>query len=249
MAPSRTHVFLDLDGTLLSSSVFFRIACLTRLYWRLLPLFGPLNAYRYGKKMFRALLSNSPLSGLTNFERLLHEGERASGKSRAEILARLEYFYSFDFPRMKKWTWRTPGAHEALAWFESKKLKLAIVTNPIWPLRCVLLRLEWAGLDPARFVLITNSEIMHACKPNPQFYHQCLEKLNLEPAQALMVGNDKVKDGSAMAAGIPVILLAREGWMPVAELELRFNQVNRSGSSIHDNFLSVSDETGRTRNI
>lgn len=68
-------------------------------------------------------------------------------------------------------------------------------------------RIKWAGLDKADFELYTTYENSHYCKPSPAYYGEILEKLSLEPAECLMVGNDASEDGAAQELGIKVFLL------------------------------------------
>ena len=243
------HVFLDLDGTLLSASLGFRAGALTYLAARLVTVFGVRRTLPYCKRMYRALMNNTPDSGRTNFERMVFEGMAASGVARGPIVDALAKFYDRDFPKLRRFTWPTPGALTSLEMIESRGWPMSIVTNPIWPLRCVEKRLEWAGLDPGRFTMITHSEIMHACKPRAEFYRECLDRLALLPSQAIMIGNDIVKDGSAGLAGIATLLLRNDSWPKTAELGARLDQLNGSGSAVDDDFLPVTNQPGHSRNI
>jgi len=68
-------------------------------------------------------------------------------------------------------------------------------------------RLEWAGLDPDGFELITAYENSGYCKPNPAYYTEIAQKLGVDPGQCLMVGNDAREDLAAGKAGMDVFLL------------------------------------------
>ena len=44
------------------------------------------------------------------------------------------------------------------------------------------------------FASYTTYEDCHFCKPNPKYYQELLEKLNLKPEECIMVGNDFGED-------------------------------------------------------
>ena len=68
-------------------------------------------------------------------------------------------------------------------------------------------RVRWAGLDPNDFEYITTYENSYHCKPNPDYYREILDKLNLDPEECLMVGNDVSEDMVAESLGMKVFLL------------------------------------------
>ena len=56
-------------------------------------------------------------------------------------------------------------------------------------------------------MLYTTYENSGFCKPNPKYYSEILEKLNLDPEDCLMVGNDVIEDMVAQKLGMKVFLL------------------------------------------
>ena len=56
----------------------------------------------------------------------------------------------------------------------------------------------WAGLKPEDFELYTTYENTGYCKPNPKYYQDILERLDLTAQECMMVGNDiyEYKNGS-----------------------------------------------------
>ena len=77
-----------------------------------------------------------------------------------------------------------------------KGLDIVIATNPMFPLRAVEARLNWAGLpvDEQAFTLVTSMENMHATKPHSAYYREILTMIGLSPQEALMVGDDWKRD-------------------------------------------------------
>ena len=68
-------------------------------------------------------------------------------------------------------------------------------------------RMRWAGYEPQDFELYTTYENFSHCKPNPAYYQDILNKLDLKPEECLMVGNDVTEDGAAKALGMDVFFL------------------------------------------
>lgn len=73
--------------------------------------------------------------------------------------------------------------------------KIAVLaTNPLFPHTATENRMRWAGLKPTDFVEYTTYENCHFCKPNPKYYEELLQKLDLKPEECIMVGNDVEED-------------------------------------------------------
>ena len=86
-------------------------------------------------------------------------------------------------------------------------LGTVLATNPIFPKVATESRIRWAGLQPEDFRLYTTYENASYCKPNPDYYREILDKLNLRPEECLMVGNDVAEDMVAETLGMKVFLL------------------------------------------
>ncbi len=84
---------------------------------------------------------------------------------------------------------------------------MVLATNPVFPATAVYSRINWAGLDPSDFEIITTYENSCGCKPNLKYYSDIEKKLNLEPCECLMVGNDVKEDMVSKSIGMDVFLL------------------------------------------
>ncbi len=127
-------------------------------------------------------------------------------KALADIEIHREY-YEKDFDTLKQVCGYTPESNELIKYLKSKGLKVALATNPVFPAIATEKRIEWAGLDKNDFELVTTYEDSHYCKPNPNYYKEILEKLNVSPEECIMVGNDATEDMVAEKIGIKVFLL------------------------------------------
>lgn len=116
-------------------------------------------------------------------------------------------FYEEEFKGAKDFCGYNPKAAWAVHKIKDMGLSVALATNPIFPMAATETRIRWAGLEPSDFILVTAYENSRYCKPNPAYYREILEKLNLEPEECLMVGNDVTEDMAAAKIGMNVFLL------------------------------------------
>lgn len=86
------------------------------------------------------------------------------------------------------------GAHEALEACMDRGLTVALLTNPSFTEAGIRCRMGWAELLDISFELVTTMDNCTRVKPSPVYYLESLEKLGLEPHEALMVGNDPKRD-------------------------------------------------------
>lgn len=119
----------------------------------------------------------------------------------------LEDFYRNEFIAAKQACGFTPKAKEAVKLVREKGMKCILATNPIFPSVSTETRMEWAGLVPEDFDLVTTYHNSRFCKPNPDYYREICDKLNLEASDCVMVGNDVTEDMAAEVLGMETFLL------------------------------------------
>jgi HAD superfamily hydrolase (TIGR01549 family) len=125
-----------------------------------------------------------------------------------KIKERFDNFYQTDFKALNKYfefNQETPA--EIIELLKKKNKKLVLATNPLFPIEAVEARLEWAGINPADFELITNYENMSYAKPNPNYYREILEIIKENPENCLMIGNDLKEDAVASELGIKTLII------------------------------------------
>ena len=127
-------------------------------------------------------------------------------KARADVPIFNEFYYN-EFQQVKDSCGFTPLARQCIDQIRAMGLRTILATNPLFPAVATHTRVQWAGLQPEDFELITTYETSRHCKPNPDYYRDILEQQGLEPWECLMVGNDATEDVAAQEAGIPVFLL------------------------------------------
>lgn len=117
-------------------------------------------------------------------------------------------FYTNEFHKAKAFTSENPLAKEAVRLVRAAADKVILATNPIFPTEAVESRLSWIGLSYADFDFVTDYSNSGFCKPNPKYYLDIAEKMDVDPAKCLMVGNNTEEDIVAgAAAGMDTYLI------------------------------------------
>lgn len=129
------------------------------------------------------------------------------GESALKDILLFDKFYHTDFQRIKEICGFTPKASEIVTMLKEHGIRVILATNPLFPAIATQSRIRWAGLEPEAFELYTTYENSRHCKPNPKYYHDIVNELELDPAECIMVGNDVDEDMIASTLGMDVFLL------------------------------------------
>ena len=105
------------------------------------------------------------------------------------------------------------GVRELLESLKAANIKTALVTNNSGLSMKTVLTKHRIGFD------LELSRDDAAMKPAPDMLLLALEKLEVSPSHAIMVGDTSPDVGSARAAGIPTCLLLAEPWNELLERE------------------------------
>lgn len=122
-------------------------------------------------------------------------------------LDKFDDYYRNEFAMVKSVCGYNPNASRVVSILKDRGLRLILATNPLFPSIATENRAIWAGLNPSDFELITTYEDSHYCKPNPNYYLEILGKLNVDPSECIMIGNDVSEDMIARELGMEVFLL------------------------------------------
>lgn len=204
---SITTVLFDLDGTLLPMDQ----EEFTRGYFELLA--EKMSACGYEERQLvdtvwkgtAAMLKNA--GDTSNEEAFWHKFAEIYGETALSDKALFNEFYEKEFMGARYFCGCDPKAAETVRKIKLTGLRAILATNPIFPRSAVESRIRWAGLDVSDFEYITTYENSRYCKPNPEYYNEILSKLNLQPEECLMVGNDVTEDMAAQTVGMNVFLL------------------------------------------
>lgn len=125
-----------------------------------------------------------------------------------KIKLSFDQFYQNEFAALEKYfdvDKKIP--YQIIEFLKKKNKKLVLATNPLFPIEAVEKRLGWTGINPADFKLLTHYENMSHAKPNPNYYQEILEKIDVKAENCLMIGNDLKEDGAASELGIKTVII------------------------------------------
>ena len=146
------------------------------------------------------------------------------GASESELAPVFEDFYRTRFPDLRPHARALPEAPAVVAALQAMGFKTAVATNPVFPRLAIEERLRWGGLADLPFDLITSYELMHACKPHPEYFREVARRVGCRPEECLMVGNDVVLDlegarGVGMQTFHALSNSSPSRWVPSGTLE------------------------------
>lgn len=215
LPPGLRAVLFDLDGTLLEiDGEGFLDAYVDAMtaWWR--PE-AP-EAFRHAV-MAASVPIFAPHPGQTNGAVFRRHLGRHLGLDADEVATALRHFHEERLPGLHLAARPVPEAPACVRRCLAAGLRVAVATTPIYLPEVIQLRLRWAGLTGMPWALITHSENMHTCKPDPAYFAETAARLGLQPEQCLMVGDDPLQDGPCCETGMAALLRGR-GWCGLADV-------------------------------
>jgi len=202
----KTTVLFDLDGTLLPMD----LQKFMKLYFYNLGIhFQDLIA---AEKLSKYILDATEQMIRTNDGRTNEDifMEHFSSYIDGDIdvyKSRFTEFYETLFANVQPSTYQSEAMIKSVALLKQKGYDVIVATNPLFPYRANVHRIEWAGLDIEMFDHITSFEENKYCKPHVEYYQEILQKTGKKPEECIMVGNDVFDDLSAGKLGIKTFLV------------------------------------------
>ncbi|MBH0331436.1 haloacid dehalogenase [Brevibacillus brevis] len=175
----------------------------------------------------------------TNEQVFIEHFTEHSEWDREEIWPLFDSFYREVFPTLSHLTYASPWAKQIIAAAKEQGFRVAVATNPVFPRDAIHHRLAWIGMSPDDFELVTVYEESHFTKPNPGYYNEICQKLGVEPADCVMVGNHMQEDMVASKLGMKTFLVTN--WMEDRG-EPQY-QVDQRGS-LEELFTAISEKSG-----
>jgi FMN phosphatase YigB (HAD superfamily) len=133
---------------------------------------------------------------------------------RIVLQEQIDHFYDEVFPKLGSLTSPIPEAVRLVEWAFAQGHRVAIATNPLFPLKAIQHRLRWAGLPPEKypFALVSSYETFHFTKEMVAYYPEILAQLGWPEDPAVMVGDDIEREVKpTQAAGLPVFWVRKPG--------------------------------------
>lgn len=187
-------VAFDLDDTLIRLSPDFIPEYFKMLDARLQPRFP------HVRPLSRAIMASSArmMAKMRDQERLedffYRDFYESTGHSREELESHFRAFYREDFPKLAAFARPVYGVMGLLAAIRARGYRVALLTSALFPEMAISERLKWAGLEDFPFDWRTGLEVVHATKPQADYYLEAAQALDVLPEAWLMVGNDLAED-------------------------------------------------------
>lgn len=204
---SKKVILFDLDGTLLpmDQKIFVK-SYFGKLTKKLAPLgYEPQKLIEALWVGIKTVIKNT--SDRFNDEVFWDVFVKIFGEKVREDEKYFEEFYKNEFQAVKEDCGFNPKAAKSIKELKEMGYRVALATNPIFPKIATESRIRWAGMEPEEFEWITTYENCKRSKPNPQYYLEIIEKINVKPEECIMVGNDVTEDMVAQTIGMDVFLL------------------------------------------
>ena len=202
-----TTILFDLDGTLLpmDQDIFVK-TYMKGLSVTAAPLGYEPQSFIKGVMMGTVAMvkNDGTQSNETVFWNTLAEIVGEQIKNQTDIF---DEFYRTDFQKISDVCGFSPKAAEVIKASKNAGFRVALATNPLFPVMATESRIKWAGLAPKDFEIFTTYEKSNYCKPNLNYYREVCAKLGVVPEECLMVGNDATEDMIAEQIGMKVFLL------------------------------------------
>ena len=134
------------------------------------------------------------------------------GMDRGMLQMSIDQFYENKYPELGVLTKPIPAAIGLVDWAFSMGYRVAIATNPLFPLVAVYGRLRWAGLPPEKypFSLVTSYENCHFTKEMVAYYPEVMAQLGWPDDPVVMIGDDIEREVKpTQSAGLPVFLVQK----------------------------------------
>jgi FMN phosphatase YigB (HAD superfamily) len=198
-------VLFDLDNTL---AIYDESAFFERYLKAVVPYFADLlRPHDLHQKLVAATLALSNNDGRhSNAEAFMAHFAEGLDIDREALWQRFMDFYRKAYPQLAADVHIPGGLAALLAWLRGLPLKVVVASNPLFPDQVQRQRLGWVGLHRYPFDLVTGIENMSYIKPQPAYYRQICDLIDVAPEDCLMVGNDPVNDMAAAQINMPTYL-------------------------------------------
>lgn len=206
-------ILFDLDGTLLPMDQDkFVGAYFATLVKKLAALGLPASSEEEQRALGKAVWASTYAmmkndGSCTNEERFFATFASLTGVDIAPLKKEFDRFYSNEFEAVSAVCGRNPLVRETVDRLKAEGYRVAVATNPLFPIKANERRLAWAGLSLSDFEYCTCYENSGFCKPTLEYYRAILEHLSVSAEECMMVGNDVREDMVAHKLGMEVFLI------------------------------------------
>jgi FMN phosphatase YigB (HAD superfamily) len=180
-------VLFDLDGTLLDIDMEYFIP----QYFRKMVIMARDAGYSIADQLVEKVWQATDVMIANRDARLLNEEVFAEHFYRNWPIPREEFepfferFYAEGFPQLQIHSRPFAGIPEMMQQVFDRGLKVVVATNAVFPMIALQQRLDWAGVGHFDYELITSYEVMHFCKPHPEYYQEIAATIGVKPEECM----------------------------------------------------------------
>ena len=131
----------------------------------------------------------------------------AFGEEALKDMPLFDEFYEKEFDKVQVSCGFGPKAAKTVGEIKDLGYRVALATQPAFPMAATERRIRWAGLSKDDFELVTTYENSRFCKPSLDYYRDIVDVLGVSPEECLMVGNDVSEYMITESIGMKVFLL------------------------------------------
>lgn len=200
-------LFFDLDGTLLLMDFDRFMGSYLKAIGAFVAKKG-LPAEEFSQALnagIKAMAAHN--DGQTNAEAFWEAFFSIVDGEETDWIPMLDEFYETDFGKIGEGFTPAPAARQVIEVLRAKGYPLLLTTMPMFPLRAVEWRLEWADVDPSSFTRITHFENSTSVKPKLAYFAENLRAAGLEAGEVCMVGNNTKEDLACLELGMDAFLV------------------------------------------
>ena len=175
-------ILFDLDGTLLPMDQDkFTMAYFNALIKKLAELGLPAQTEAEQKLLAKAIWQGTYSmmkndGSCTNEERFFLDFSTITGRDLSYLKPQLDGFYQNEFNSVEAVCGKNPLVPKIIDKLKKMGCRVAVATNPLFPLRANERRLAWAGLSLSDFEYCTCYENSRFCKPSHEYYQGTLKE-------------------------------------------------------------------------
>lgn len=189
-------ILFDLDDTLLGNKTEQFISHYFEALGNYVAVVMDKPRFLQGLMVATQAMMVSEETAVSNHDIFWQSFLETTGCDKISLESLMTAFYRDIFPQLEPHTQKRPIALALMRYCFARGLKVAIATNPVFPLVAIEERLRWAGVPVTAFdyACVTAFENSTAVKPHISYYQQILQEIGSKSVNTLMVGNDWEQD-------------------------------------------------------
>lgn len=195
----------DLDGTLLLSDEDIFYSKYFKLVSEEFAEFDPNEFVKSIKDIINEMTLEDDIRD--NYHKFMEKIASRFSEDQSKFEKRFTNFYMGKFKLLESLT--VPN-HDLIKEMRSLDGIKVLATNPLFPEIAIKERMKWAGLNDEEFELVTFMENSHYLKPNPKYFMEIASRINTDPRDCVMIGNDPILDGACQKVGMKFVLIGED---------------------------------------